>query len=212
MLTLYAVAHSLYCAKTRIALRHKGLAWHELPPPGGGGSPAYRRIVVTGNLPALDHDGFVLADSEAIAEYLEETFPAPPLLPADPAGRARQRERSRFHDTRLEPALRGLFGLVAPDHRDPALARQRAAALGERLAQLALLLRAGPETGFGLGDCGLPVSFAWIDALTPVLGLEIGWPPALADYRARLAEVPAVAAELAAYAPHVQAWIASKLG
>ena len=118
MITLYAIPMSSYCAKTRILLRHKGIAHRELPPPGGYGSEEYRRIVPSGNLPTLVHDGLMIADSEAIAEYLEDRFPEPPALPRDPADRARVRERSRFNDTRLDPEVRKLFPHVRPSRRD----------------------------------------------------------------------------------------------
>ena len=57
--------------------------------------PEYRDRTVTGKVPALEHDGFCLAESSAIIEYLEETF-APPqsrrMLPAEPRQRARARQ------------------------------------------------------------------------------------------------------------------------
>ena len=53
MLTVYSVPISLYCAKLRIILRHKGLEWIEKSPPGGYGSKEYKKVVATGNLPAL---------------------------------------------------------------------------------------------------------------------------------------------------------------
>ena len=81
MLTIYSVPVAVYCAKLRILMRHKGIKWTELAPPGGYGSAEYKAIVPSGNLPAMIHDGFMLADSEAIAEYLEETFPQVPMLP-----------------------------------------------------------------------------------------------------------------------------------
>lgn len=53
---------------------------------------AYRRINPQMALPALvEDDGTVLFQSLAILEYLEEKYPAPPLLPADAPGRARVR-------------------------------------------------------------------------------------------------------------------------
>ena len=53
---------------------------------------AYRKVNPQMALPSLVlDDGTVLFQSLAILEYLEETHPAPPLLPADPAGRARVR-------------------------------------------------------------------------------------------------------------------------
>src|SRR3954463_5437692 len=52
----------------------------------------YRKINPQMALPALVlDDGTTLFQSLAILEYLDETHPAPPLLPADPRGRARVR-------------------------------------------------------------------------------------------------------------------------
>src|SRR5437773_6785708 len=52
----------------------------------------YRRINPQMALPALvEDDGTMLFQSLAILEYLEEKYPAPPLLPADAAVRARVR-------------------------------------------------------------------------------------------------------------------------
>jgi maleylacetoacetate isomerase len=45
-----------------------------------------------GLVPVLDTGGALLAQSAAIAEYLEERFPQPPLLPADAVSRAQVRE------------------------------------------------------------------------------------------------------------------------
>lgn len=208
MLTIYAIPPSLYCAKLRIVLRAKGLEWRELPPPGGYGSDAYKDIVASGNLPALVDGDLLIADSEAIAEYLEEHFPLPPLLPDRPALRAKMRERGRFHDTRLEPALRALFGTIAPHSRNPALSAQKSAEMTARLRQLARMLDASPDLPFGLGDCGFPVTFAWIDALAPVLGLDVTFPGTVRGYRARIEAEPPVAAELAAYMPVLHAWVA----
>ena len=70
MLTIYSVPVAVYAAKLRILLRHKGIPFEQLTPPGGYGSDAYRAIVPSGNIPAMIHNGFMLSDSEAIAEYL----------------------------------------------------------------------------------------------------------------------------------------------
>lgn len=55
---------------------------------------AYRDRSVTAKVPALVHDGFGIAESSAIAEYLEETFPPPGYAPIFPAG-TRERARAR---------------------------------------------------------------------------------------------------------------------
>lgn len=44
-----------------------------------------------GLVPVLEIDGLLLTQSLAMIEYLDETRPQPPFLPADPAGRARVR-------------------------------------------------------------------------------------------------------------------------
>lgn len=210
-LTLYATPESLYCAKLRIALRRKGVAWREVAPEGGCGAAAFRAVVPAGTLPAIDAGGFVLAESEAIAEWLEETRPDPSMLPGDANARAVQRMLSRFHDTRLEPAVRALFPLVGRGGD----ATAALALIEARLAQFAALARPAPLLGgdaLSLADCGYPVTFAWIELLAGALGGAVAWPGALGPYRAALAAAPSVAAEMAAYRPAMAAWVAGRTG
>lgn len=57
--------------------------------------PEYRDAAITARVPSLEHRGFRLGESSAIAEYLEEAYPAPlypRLLPANVQERARARE------------------------------------------------------------------------------------------------------------------------
>lgn len=209
MITFYAIGMSSYCAKTRILLRHKAIAHCELPPPGGYGSAEFKLIVPSGNLPTLIDGDLVIGDSEAIAEYLEERFPHPPALPQDPGARAKVRERSRFNDTRLDAEVRALYPHVRPARRDA----QRLAEAGRnvqlRLGQLGQLLHASPGAGaeLTLGDCGLPITLFWIEALAPVLGLTIEWPDAVRAYRERVMALPAVAAEFETYRAPALEWI-----
>lgn len=208
-ITLYSIPASIYSAKTRILLRHKGLDWQDLAPPGGYGSAEFKRIVPSGNLPTLVDGALMIADSEAIAEYLEEAYPDPPALPRDLAGRARARERSRFNDTRLEPELRRLFPHVRPARRDAAALPAIGTALQARLDQLGQMLVAAPEPGsvLTLGDCGLVVTLHWVDLICPKLGLPVTMPDPVARYRARLAPLPAVAAEMTVYLPIAEGWM-----
>lgn len=213
MLTIYAIPVSLYCAKLRILLRHKNLEWQEIEPPGGYGSDKYKKIVPSGNLPALEDDGLLIGDSEAIAEYLNEKHPDPPMLPQKPEDRAKIRELSRFHDTRLEPEVRKLFPHIEPGNRNAEIAEKQSSAINGRLAQLARLIGERSENAhLTLGDCGYPITFTWIELLQPVLGLDIVWPAAVSDYRRRVSAFPAVAAELHTYRPTLETWLASRLG
>ena len=210
MLELYSVPVSLYCAKTRILLRFKGLEWTELPPPGGYGASEYKTIVPSGNLPALRDGDLVVADSEAIAEYIEDRYPDPPALPGTVEARAKCRERSRFHDTRWEPALRTLFPYIpsrapAPD----GFIDQASERLSTLLGQFAAMLRETPDAGstLTLAECGYPVTFAWIDGMTPVMGLSLDWPAPVLEYRARVMALPAVAAEMDTYQTQIPAFL-----
>lgn len=55
-------------------------------------SPEYLASTITGRVPSLVDDGFAVAESTAIVEYLEERFPDPPVFPRDPQARARCRQ------------------------------------------------------------------------------------------------------------------------
>jgi glutathione S-transferase len=57
--------------------------------------PAFRQLSLTARVPCLVHGSFALSESQAIAEYLDEAFPAPDsqrLFPADRQARARARQ------------------------------------------------------------------------------------------------------------------------
>ncbi|MDG0990740.1 MAG: glutathione S-transferase family protein [Yoonia sp.] len=209
MLTIYSVPVAVYCAKLRIMLNHKAIPFTELPPPGGYGSDEYRSIVPSGNLPAMIHDGFMLSDSEAIAEYIEEAFPDTPMLPNTVQLRAKAREFSRSHDTRLEPSVRVIYPQVAYATRDAAAVKSGGALISKHLSSLALLLDQNPldTDTLWLCDCGFAVTFAWIKAFEAALDLPVDWPPIVAAYDARLQAIPVVAAELAAYKPAMDAYL-----
>ena len=143
MLILHGLPVSSYTTKVRIALHAKGLAFEERAPAGGYRSAQWRTIVATGTIPAIEHDGFILAESEAIIEYIDEIFPEPTLFPGNARERAHIRRLARLHDTLVEPAVRALFPLI----RDPSL-RQRLPELTlmliERLEQLAATTQPSP--------------------------------------------------------------------
>jgi maleylpyruvate isomerase len=120
------VLHNYFRSSTsyrvRIALNLKGLDYryvaHHLRH-GGNRSPEYLAINPQGLVPTLVwHDGTVIAQSMAIIEFLDETQPEPPLLPADPAGRSRVRMLSQMiacevhpvNNLRILNALRSRYG------------------------------------------------------------------------------------------------------
>jgi glutathione S-transferase len=84
-LKIYGVPLSVHTRKVILAARLKSIAYEIVPviPVIPDNPPAdWRSISPTGLIPALDDQGFILADSTAIVLYLERTRPSPALLPA----------------------------------------------------------------------------------------------------------------------------------
>jgi maleylpyruvate isomerase len=80
--------------RVRIALNLKGLSAEHLAHhlrKGEQCAPAYLAINPQGLVPTLENEDTVLTQSLAIIEWLDETHPAPPLLPKDPLRRAKVR-------------------------------------------------------------------------------------------------------------------------
>lgn len=98
---LYDSNRSASAYRVRLALSVKGLNYKAIPlsmTKGGGQQllAEYRALNPQGMLPSLVDDDFVLTQSLAIIEYLDETYPTPPLLPADPRQRARARQLAQM--------------------------------------------------------------------------------------------------------------------
>ncbi len=97
MLELHHFSVSAASYRVRIGLALKGLEYQSLPVSlikGGGEqfSAEYRAVNPQGLVPTVTDGEFILSQSLAILEYLDETYPTPPFLPGDPARRARARQ------------------------------------------------------------------------------------------------------------------------
>jgi maleylacetoacetate isomerase/maleylpyruvate isomerase len=96
LMKLYNYFRSSASFRVRIALALKGLDYdyasvHLVKGGGQQFAAEFKAMNPAALVPVLDDDGTVLTQSLAIIEYLDETRPQPPLLPADAAGRARTR-------------------------------------------------------------------------------------------------------------------------
>jgi len=88
---LYDAGRCPYCARVRIALAEKGLAWETVEIDLSARPPSLYELNSTGRVPVLDDMGFVLPESAVILEYLDERFPEPALLPQERGQRAEAR-------------------------------------------------------------------------------------------------------------------------
>jgi len=103
---LYGYYRSSATYRLRIILNTKGLDWDYQSVnllAGEQKNEAFRSLNPLGLVPILDTGEAVLAQSPAIAEYLEEQYPEPALLPPDLIGRARVREMMHTIGCEIHP-------------------------------------------------------------------------------------------------------------
>ena len=89
---LYGADYSVYVRIARMALEEKSIDYELVPLDifAADGIPAwYLEHHPFGRIPAFEHDGFRLFETNAIARYVDEAFDGPALQPADARGRAR---------------------------------------------------------------------------------------------------------------------------
>ncbi len=111
---LYEHPLSSYAQKIKIALREKGVAFTaELPDSFGTGRTdgPFAAANPRAEVPVLIHGETRIFESTVILEYIEETWPEPPLLPRDPAARAMARMTEDVCDTQYE-AINWGFGEI----------------------------------------------------------------------------------------------------
>src|SRR5690349_18111874 len=107
-LKLYNYFRSSASYRVRIALHHKNLDFEYVPvhlvkDGGHQHSEEYRKLNPMGHVPALVHDGFVLAESVAIIDYLDRVFPQNSMFPADFKARARVLQICEVVNSGIQP-------------------------------------------------------------------------------------------------------------
>ncbi|MBE7202555.1 MAG: glutathione S-transferase family protein [Parafilimonas terrae] len=102
---VYGTSVSPYVRKVLVALTEKGVAFEHKPVPFHADDPGFQAASPTGKIPALDDDGFLLADSSAILHYIEAKHPEPALIPTEAKARGRAVWFDKYGDTELFPVF-----------------------------------------------------------------------------------------------------------
>jgi glutathione S-transferase len=88
MLELYQFELSQFSEKVRLVLDYKGLAYRKIEVVPGMGQLDLFRISGQRQVPVLKDGNTVIADSTAIALYLDKTYPDRPIIPTNPQQKA----------------------------------------------------------------------------------------------------------------------------
>ncbi len=108
MMKLYSYYRSSASYRVRIALHFKGIPFEYVPVhltrEGGQQNKAdYRKINPMGHVPTLDHDGFLVAESLAIIDYLDHCSPERRLFPLEPRERAKVLQLCETINSGIQP-------------------------------------------------------------------------------------------------------------
>ena len=122
MIVLHGSAGSPYVARVRMQGYAKQLPI-ELRPVAVG-TAEFQRMNPLGKMPVLEHDGFVLPESQVICEYLEDAYPTPSLLGRTIQDRARVRLVARTVDLYCGSLFQLLRAASDPSHKIDAAAER----------------------------------------------------------------------------------------
>ena len=223
--TVYGFPLSTYVNVVRLVLAHKGVPFefHDLEPEMGG--PSHLALHPFGRVPILDHDGFRIYETAAIAAYVDEAFTGPALQPANARQRARMNQwisalngyyypNIAFHlghERLIYPALG-----IAPDEKVVSVA------LPKIVAALDVMERELMDgRDFLVGDLPTLADFFMLPTMTTLSltgeghGMLTG-KPLITDWKARMEALPSVIAVRSTVAPHIgkpvehaRAWVDS---
>ncbi|MGE7990745.1 glutathione S-transferase family protein [Pseudomonas sp. NPDC089554] len=150
MLKLHGFAVSNYYNMVKLALLEKGLPFEEVPF-FAGQTPQALAISPRGKVPVLQtEDGHYLSETCVILEYIEQTQPGKPLLPADPYERAKVRELLKEVELYIELPARTCYAEAFFDTAVEPLVKEKARA--DLLAGFATLKRNGRFAPYLAGE------------------------------------------------------------
>ena len=136
MLELYHNNISVCAQKVRIVLAEKNVPWtnhHMSLAKGQQLTPEFKNMNPRGVVPVLVHDGNIIVESSVICAYLDEVFPAPPLMPKNPVERATMRLWCKLPDDILHTACATVSFAISFGRQ---LKQRAGAGLEERLMKM----------------------------------------------------------------------------
>ncbi len=117
---IYAAEISTFGRIVAMVAIEKGIEWKLIPTDSS--SPEHIARHPFGKTPAVEIDGHLLIESDAICRYLDEAFEGPRLIPEDPLERAEMTKWMSFVQAYMFPTTE--FGLVMPRLVAPMMGRQ----------------------------------------------------------------------------------------
>jgi glutathione S-transferase len=201
-ITLYYGSGSPYAWRAQLALEHKALPY-ELKvisfAAGDTRKPEFLALNPRHRVPVLVEDDFVLYESSAIIEYLDEAYPGrgAPLFPGDARTRAIIRRMIREVDDDFDKALDPLTTqafMKKPEERDAKAIADSRTALVDELALFSGAMRgdylAGPLSAADYALYTL-LAFVWRSEIKlPDLNADGMLTPQLARWKARIEALP----------------------
>jgi glutathione S-transferase len=202
---LYGSTMSPFVRKVVAFAAEKGVALDLHPTALGDPDPGFVAASPFRKMPALDDDGYTLADSSAICHYLEAKHPDPALIPADAKARGKVVWYDEFADTILFACGAAMFfnRVVAPRFlgREGDLAAADKAERETLPPLLDYLEGVVPDRGFLVGDAltlaDLAVASPFANLAHCGVTIDAGRHPKVVRYTQRILARPSFAGSIA---------------
>ncbi len=187
---VHGIPGSPYVRSPLLVLAEKGAPWRLAAVPfGGHKTPEFAERQPFGKIPAFEHDGFRLYETQAIIRYIDRVVPAPPLTPADPQKAARMDQLLNIADCYLSARFTGPLAfnrLVAPRFGMPVDEDKFAAAIPEAAHVIGVIAGLLGDQPFMAGEA---LSLADLHLIS-----QLSFAPHFDEGRALLAPHPALVA------------------
>lgn len=170
---LYMFGISPSCQRVFAAFANKGVPYEpiEIDISRSERPADFNKVSPFGKVPVLVHEGRVILESANIVQYIDEVWPAPAMMPADPLGRAYARQWIQYADRELFDRDSQFVHVEKDRERKVEICRAAFAALPILEAELA------GKSGLFLGD-----ELSLVDCvLAPTLALVPVWSHLIGD-------------------------------